>query len=249
MRKLGSPVRLGLLMVIACALLSMPAGAGGINLTWGDGCWADNPQTVQTFACDTNTGTFSMTASFSPNVNQAITSFTTRVDLQTDAAALPDWWQICSQGGCRTGSLTATAIVNPPGGNCVYAWPGGQPDVFVTWGTALWCSSGTLPPNRAQARGDFGGTASAVLHPGTEYYGFRLTIDAQKTTGAGACGGCSVPATIVLNEIRLFGGVTVDPVTTPLSNTCLRWQAAGTTPCSATPVRNATWGAIKSFYR
>jgi hypothetical protein len=222
--------------------------AGGINLTWGDGCWADNPQTVQTFACDTNTGSFSMTASFSPSYNQAMDNFTARVDVQTDAAALPDWWQICTTGGCRGGALTATAIVNPPGGNCVYAWPAGQPDAFVSWGSALCCCPGTIAPNRGIALANFGGTPSAVLHPGTEYYAFRLTIDAQKTTGVGACGGCSVPATIVLNEIVL-DAFTIDRLTTPLSNTCLRWQAAGTTPCSATPVRNMTWGAIKSFYR
>lgn len=118
----------------------------------------------------------------------------------------------------------------------------------MTWATRLWCSGGTLLPNRAEARGDFGGAVSATLHPGTEYYAFRITIDAQKTTGAGACGGCSVPATIVLNEIVLDGNA-IDRLTTPLSNTCLRWQAAGTTPCSATPIRNTTWGAIKSFYR
>ena len=105
-----------------------------------------------------------------------------------------------------------------------------------------------IAQNRGIALGDFGGTPSAMLHLGTEYYAFRLTIDAQKTTGAGACGGCGVPATIVLNEIML-DAFTVDRLTTPLANTCLRWQAAGVTPCSATPVRNTTWGAIKSFYR
>ncbi|HTO90358.1 MAG TPA: hypothetical protein VMJ70_04440 [Candidatus Sulfotelmatobacter sp.] len=52
----------------------------------------------------------------------------------------------------------------------------------------------------------------------------------------------------MLNKISLFGEIT-DQLTTPLANSCLRWQAASTTPCSATPVRNTTWGAIKSFYR
>jgi hypothetical protein len=145
-------------VVIAILLMvrSSTASAGGINLTWGDGCWADNPQTVQTFACDTNVGRFSMTASFSPSYNQAITSFTTQLDFQTDAPTVPDWWQICSLGGCRAGSLTATAIVNPPAGNCVYPWPGGQPDSLIIWRTALWCGGPTVPPNRAQAIGDFG---------------------------------------------------------------------------------------------
>jgi hypothetical protein len=233
-------------------LCSGPAQADGINLAWGDGCWADNPSTLRTFACDGNTNSFSMTASFS--LTQDLTRFSAldaQLDLQSDAPGLPDWWQMCSAGGCRTGSLSGTADFNISPGGCTYAWPGVVPSALLIWRTFQWCSGNLVfsSPGRAQLFAHFQGpSAGTTIHHGAEYYAFRITVDGQKTTGADACGGCAIPATIVLNQIYLYGGI-LEPITTPLANTCLRWQAGGTTPCSATPVRNMTWGAIKSFYR
>jgi hypothetical protein len=239
-------------LLLALALITAWAAcahAGGMNLTWGEGCWADNPQTVQTFACDTNTGSFPMTASFMPSRDwtelQVITAV---VDLQVDSAALPDWWQICPSAACRSGSLSATADFNVAPGACTYAWPGSTPNLSFTWAGAPSCNGGTLAPNRGRLTVFFFVDAPSTVYQGTEYYAFRLTVDAQRSWGPTACPGCAVPVTIVLNEIKLYASL-VDRITTPLSNTCLRWQAAGTTPCSATPVRNMTWGAIKSFYR
>ena len=228
------------------SLFATNSSAGGINLTWGEGCWADNPATMQTFACDNNSGSFSLTASFVPTSRQAISTLTAQLDLQSDSPLLPDWWQMCDPGACRAGALSATAVFAT--GACSYAWTGLPPQAAVNWQTRQWCGDGSIPSNRAQLIGYFGGHSSVVLQPGTEYYAFRLTISTQKSNGMDACGGCSVPATLVLNEIALYG-TGLDQLTAPLSNTCLRWQAAGTTPCSATPVRRTTWGTIKSLYR
>ncbi|HTO90359.1 MAG TPA: hypothetical protein VMJ70_04445 [Candidatus Sulfotelmatobacter sp.] len=233
------------------ALVRGAHAGGGINLTWGEGCWADNPQTVQTFACDTNVGTFAMTASFVPSIDiRQFDIFQFEIDLQADSPNLPDWWQFCSVGGCRNGALTGTAAFNSTVGACAFAWPGSSPTLALNWRTPGACGGGVIAANRGQVFGTVSipGVVDTTAHRGTEYYAVRLNIDAQKTIGGAACGGCSVPVTIVLNEIDL-GGVGEDKITSPLANTCLRWQAAGTTPCSATPVRNMTWGAIKSFYR
>jgi len=228
------------------------AHAGGINLTWGEGCWADNPSTMQTFACDGNSGAFSMTASFQPSRDfPGFYAFDAQVDMQSDSPDLPDWWQMCSVGGCRTGSLTGTADFNVSPGGCTYAWPGVVPTLFLVWRTFQWCSGNLVlsGPSRAQLFAHFHGpSAGTTIHHGSEYYAFRIRIDTQKTVGADACGGCATPATIVLNSILTYSAGQ-EELTTPLANNCLRWQAAGTTPCSATPVRNMTWGAIKSFYR
>jgi len=86
------------------------------------------------------------------------------------------------------------------------------------------------------------------LQAGVEYYAFRVAFDAQRSIGPGACGGCSTPVTIVMNEI-IVAASGAGKINNPISNGCLRWQAAGQTPCSATPVRNQTWGTVKSLYR
>ncbi|HTO90357.1 MAG TPA: hypothetical protein VMJ70_04435 [Candidatus Sulfotelmatobacter sp.] len=246
--------RPGLLFAVLSTLttcLAVDSHADGMNLTWGDGCWADNPQTVQTFACGSNTGSFSMTASFSLTADfPGFSDMDVYLDLQSDAPNLPDWWQMCFAGGCRTGSINAAADFNAAPGGCTYAWPGSTPRASFVWRTFQWCDGNLVfsSPSRAQLFASFFNSTAANLHHGTEYYAFRVTIDTQKTAGSGVCGGCATPATIVLNTIHLFGSIQQN-LTTPLANTCLRWQAAGTTPCSATPVRNMTWGAIKSFYR
>jgi len=193
-----------------------------------------------------------MTASFSPTRDlPEFYAFDAQLDLQSDASDLPDWWQMCGFGGCRTGSLAATADFNVSAGGCTFAWPGVAPTSLLIWRTFQWCSGNLVlaSPNRARLFVQSNGPSAGVtIQQGTEYYAVRVTIDTQRTIGAGACGGCVTPAAIVLNKIDLLGAGP-DELTTPLSNTCLRWQAAGTTPCSATPVRNMTWGAIKSFYR
>jgi len=240
-------------VLLAIAVLAVWAGsafAGGINLTWGDGCWVDNPQSLVTFACDTNLGAFPMTASFAPDFDLPMfIALDFEIDVQADTPTLPNWWQFCSVDGCRMGSLTGTADFNSAPGGCAYAWPGRSPSLTMDWFTAGACGVGiNLAANRAKLRGSVASDGYPTIHRGTEYYAFRLNIDAQKSSGGSTCGGCNVPVTLVLNEIDL-GGISVDRLTVPLANTCLRWQAAGTTPCSATPVRNMTWGAIKGFYR
>ena len=60
-----------LLFAAALALCgATSAQAAGINLAWGAGCWADNPENTRAFACTGNTGTNSFTGSFMPTADQ-----------------------------------------------------------------------------------------------------------------------------------------------------------------------------------
>ena len=242
-------IRQAVIAITLALLQSTNALAGGINLTWGAGCWPDNPSSLRTFSCDANTGSATMTGSFVPDATLNLFAISFQLDIQSDSSTLPDWWQLTSPGGCRSGALSLNADFSAAGGSCTYAWPGQAPQTAVSWRTAQFPGYPDTPaPNHVKASGSAFVSTPVVVTPTAEYYAFSLAIDFQKSSGVGACGGCSVPATIVLNEVTLYGGGQ-NVLTTPLANTCLRWQAGGSTPCAATPARNRTWGSIKSLYR
>src|SRR5262249_52057852 len=94
-----------LLGVLITASARSVDAAGGINLAWGQSCWRDNPVSLMSFACDANAGSLTMTASFAPTIAMTLGSFSGQVDLQSDSSTLPDWWQLTSPGGCRSGAF------------------------------------------------------------------------------------------------------------------------------------------------
>jgi len=242
------------LLVLAALVLGAPAvQAGGINLTWGSGCWQDNPSTLLAFACDSNSGSAIMTASFAfdrgPHYFSGF-AFAAQLDLQSDSSVLPDWWQLTTPGGCRQGAFNGSADFTGASGGCVDVWQGHAYVRYATWRTSLF-PGGMIPPppNRVVFWLDIW-TDEVIpdVRRGVEYYGFKVTVDYQKSVGPGACGGCSTPVTIVLNEIST-GWEHGWHLTNPLANTCVRWQAGGGTPCAATPALSPTWGQLKSLYR
>ena len=239
--------------VCVLALAAPAAHAGGINLAWGTGCWRDNPATLSTFACDSNDGSVSFTVSFAPDIDlDYFDGIRAWLDLQSDSADLPDWWQLTDPGGCRQGSLSTSADISATPGGCADPWPGQPINYhFVSWRTSVAFpdASPRIPANRAKLYVDYAIAPPGVTLPrGVEYYAFTVTINFAKTMGAGACGGCSTPVTIVLNTVTPSAR-TRRALTNPINNQCLRWQAGGVTPCSATPTGSSTWGQIKSLYR
>jgi hypothetical protein len=77
-----------------------------------------------------------------------------------------------------------------------------------------------------------------MVHPDREYYGFKLNISRTKSTGAGSCLGCSEPACIVLNSIRLFQPDELgnNPVLVmPIESNYIKWGTPVGCPV-ATPV-------------
>ncbi|OFW78952.1 MAG: hypothetical protein A2W00_03235 [Candidatus Eisenbacteria bacterium RBG_16_71_46] len=235
------------LALFALALAAPAARANGFNLTWGTGCWRDNPATLATSACDSNDGSVSFTVSFYNQFPiQQFIGVEAWLDLQSDSPTLPDWWQLTDPGGCRQGALSVSFEPATPSG-CANPWQGRvESQKFVNWSTAAFPFYGGEAANRAKLYVLYAPTPYNPLPSGVEYFAFTVTINMAKTVGTGACGGCSTPVTIVLNEVLLAGGRRLK---TPLDNQCLRWQAGGVTPCSATPTRSTTWGQIKSLYR
>jgi hypothetical protein len=87
------------------------------------------------------------------------------------------------------------------------------------------------------------------------YYAARLVISNQ---GTSACLGCSGAACLVLNSIRVLrpprplGVPSADVLLTEAGTSngnWAGWQTLTAGSCQAVPVRNATWGRIKSLYR
>jgi hypothetical protein len=240
-----------LLAVFLLGFAAPTTWAGGFNLTWGAGCWRDEPVALKSFACDANDGSTTFTASFAVDFNFSdFGLLAAQLDMQSDSPILPDWWQFSSGGGCRQGALSTSASFAAAPGGCMDPWRGQNPSSISYWRTASfpegWPERGVLLPNRAQFLAWYWADPQVPISTGVEYYAFSVTVDYRSTAGAGACGGCGTPATIVMNGFNLGYS---NWFTTPLSNGCLRWQTDGATPCGATPVRNTTWGQVKGLYR
>ncbi len=254
--------RIVLVALMLVALDARSAAAqGGVNLAWGSGCWAENPQVLKTFRCDANAGAVSMVGSFMLwSDRDGIVGADAVIDLEVAAATLPDWWQFVNAGSCRESSLSASLDFSlAPGVSCFEPWPG-----ISTSSTLRYLTATTVPP----APGTSPSRARIVLHAaaaepaavtgGTEYYLFRLSFDFQKTMQAGACPGCGTTAALVLSGVGLLrqdGGV--DYACTPIANVCISWQFLDPSlcvpppggDCQSVPARNPTWGAVKSLYR
>jgi hypothetical protein len=98
-----------------------------------------------------------------------------------------------------------------------------------------------------------------------EYFAFIAVIDRAKTVGTGACDGCTTPACIVFNHIKVatppvegqqFRDVSLSGPTNGTDSNYVTWQGgAGVTSnlgqgCpAATPTRATTWSSVKSLYR
>lgn len=237
------------LLALTCSL----ATAGGINFTWGMGCWPETPSSLELFACDVNTGNHLATASFVISANQpTFVGIEAVVDIQAASPGLPDWWQFFNPGSCRQTSLSVSSnFTAAPNIICVDPWMG-----LAAGGIAAYQTVTTVPavpsglPNAARLK-----LAEALADPppggivvGPEYYGFSMTINNAKTVGSPLCVGCEIPVCLALNEIKaapLVGNA--ERISTPMANQLLSWN--GGTHCDTTPSQNKTWGQVKSLYR
>jgi hypothetical protein len=170
------------------------------------------------------------------------------VDVQHASASLPDWWRF-DAGQCRAGHLTADFefALNP---FCVDFWvdtpAGGLVDYVVGQPRGL--------PSQARIR-----VAGALLPQNTRqlndtdmFYAARISISNGRTVGT--CVGCSGSACLVLNSIivrRLLdapGGDVTLSQPGPGNAHFATWQGTSA-DCFQVPVRDRTWGQIKSLYR
>jgi hypothetical protein len=235
-------------LLIAGALLCLGvsmASAGGINLSWTD-CGAFGAA-QRNFACAANTGANTMVGSaISPVEIPEMVAMAAVLDLQTNQAALTPWWNF--DVGCRAGALTADYNFLSATGNCGDIWTG-----LATGGSNY--ISGFGSANRGRIRLVCAVAAPIAVDNVTENYYFKVTYTNTKTTGTGACAGCTDGACIVFNSIELDQqpGLGNTEISNPIDRQHILWQAGGagvTGGCpAATPTRNSTWGSVKSLYR
>ena len=243
------------LLVTSAGLAS--AGTGGaINLGWTD-CPGQGTYTLtRTFACNSNTGpTHIVFGSFvAPAGVLAVTGFASVMDLQTAGAAAP-WWDVRASlpTGCRPASMTSSFDFTGGPFGCYDYWQGG-----AVGGQSANAPVGNRVRLLATAALPSGDSRITSIPQGTEVYTFKLSFNNAKSTGLGACAGCSQEACIVFNSML----VTQVPGTpggnftfsAPGTSAHVIWQGWTTQNPSEqcpgiTPATNRTWGSIKAIYR
>ena len=231
------------------AISATTAFAAGINLSYND-CGTFGTEN-KTFACNTNSGNSIMVASFvAPAGIGQYLSCESNLEIQTDSATLPDWWQFKNAGTCRSASLSLSGDFTSGPFNCTDFFAGA-----AAGGIGAYNPGYTLP-NRARIVLVLAvpSANAGPLNEGEQYYAYKLTFNNAKSIGTGSCAGCLTPACINTRFIKLVqplgapgGDVTVS---NPADRAYVRWQSASAATCvGATPTRNSTWGSVKALYR
>lgn len=249
--------RLSCLLAVLLALGTATAHAGpGVNLRWSN-CIGDGGTFNRNFACDTNSGGQVLVASFELQAGMPhVTGQESFVGFVVASETLPEWWAFRTAGSCRMTSLNASFTEPLTAMNC-WSWDGGQGAGAIMsynigyrgWSTASVRIVQAVPLELA-----------AILEPGQEYFAFSLLINNAKTVGSGSCTGCSVPACLVFNSIKLTTGSAPDDriisgATNNADSFFATWQGVSPVPPAGkpcpwpVPVKKQTWGAVKSLYR
>jgi hypothetical protein len=238
----------GLLLVLVAPL----AMAAGVSINWGPNCWGDIPQSVQTFACASNTSPANWRFTTSFKLDAGIPDYInwdTYVQAVSETGALPDFWKISIPTDCR-GSIANVWVASQTyvgtGANCI--------DPFEGSGTFISGYGYLVPGVQIQIEHVNTLTAGMAIDANQEYFLSMLTIKNGKTVGTGACAGCATGMVFGFQEALI--GLESGPVirlSEPYDggNQCIIWQHGWTgQPCNA-PVesRNTTWGQVKSLYR
>lgn len=255
-------------MVLAAVLLGWGIYAAGplaaqpeATLAWDD-CVFGGGTADKADACNSNTGSHKLVIGVQPhglieNVNGAQGI----IDIRTDAATLPDFWQFQAGGGARFGALTSDPNIggsSPPFG-CANPW--------ASVGNTSAAVSFTFPLAFGTHSGRF---SYVVAIPGLttldssvspEFNILAINISRAGTT---TTSGCAMGACIALNQLRL----TQPAEHAPDEFACLgdrsfvTWQGGTSVLCPGslrtgqepscpgpTPVRTSTWGSVKGLYR
>lgn len=236
-------------LAVATLALATNVHAAGINLSW-DECGVYGNQN-KAFACNTNTGAaLALYGSFvSPGGTTAITGVEAILDFGSINGPLPSWWAYKNAGACRQSAASASANFTGGPFSCADYYAG-QAAGGLAWYTMSYGGN----PCRARMGILFAvpATLAIPMDPDVEFYAFALFLSRTMTVGTGACAGCLDPVAIVLNEVKLTQPVGVGDfrLQNPNDRNFVSWQ--GGEPwrsCLWVPVRNNTWGSLKSLYQ
>jgi hypothetical protein len=236
-------------LLVSFAARARPAE--GLYLRWGDCPLSASASVVRGFSCDTDAGDQALICAFtSAQAIDSVLGVEIVVDLQHSDAALPDWWHL-EPAGCRDNALRADQSFSSSA--CSDVW-GGQ-----AAGGILDYAIGMPRGESNQARITLGFSVPSnqprTVNAVDMYYAARLVIS---NMGTSVCGGCLGAACLVLNSIRVLrpprplGAPSADVLLTEAGTSngnWAGWQTLASGSCQLVPVRNATWGQIKSLYR
>lgn len=240
------------LVLLACAPC---AHAVGLGLRWGSCEGSAN----RNFACDRNTGSELLVASFSPPGGiTEMTGIEAYMRVVTADGKVPAWWQLFERSNCRPTSLSLQSDVSDQL-ECDDPWEGqgmggiarykqnGSSGVDLIAGIAV-------PPN-----------AKHGLSAGRTYAAFKLLINHQRTSGPGACAGCETPVCITFDRMVIAQYSEPDPdthITRPRNSeitlglpgtgntpgNLATWQG-GTANCGAGLTKPSSWSQVKDRFR
>lgn len=243
-----------LLAIPARASLAAVPPASGLSLDWNDCPGGASSLPDLSFACDTESGFFTLVCSAVLDSTVAnLLGSELVVDVQMASGTFPDWWRLDGSGpaSCRIGGATAAADFSSSP-SCADAWAGhghagiqgfsiGPPDHPASNQARI--KIATIVPS----------DSAVALGPAVSYGIAQLLLFALRSTGSSPCAGCATRACLVLNSILLRRSPGLGPdvyVTMPAgpATNWATWQGSGA-DCSLVPVRRRTWGEIKSLYR
>jgi hypothetical protein len=245
-------LRLGLATAVILAWPAHLAAEEGLFLTWHDCALGSNVHNIASL-CMSNIGSSDLYVAFRmPFPADSVIGLEVVVDVQHASTAMPDWWRF-DPGRCRSGQLVAQFEfeLNP---FCVDPWgadtpAGGLVDYTVGQPRGL--------PSQARIRtvGSLLPQNPRALNDTDMYYAVRLSImNGLTAPPQTVCTGCPGAACLVLNSIlvrRLPGAPGGDVMLVqpgPGNANFATWQGTSA-DCFQVPVRNRTWGQIKSLYR
>jgi hypothetical protein len=240
--------------LVAWALAPRPAHAAeALYLTWTD-CYLGATHTSnRDFACLGNLGDNQLFCAFTmPAATDQVEGVDIVVDIQHSSTPLPDWWRM-DVGGCRELSLSAAYFPGPT--SCLDMWQGKPSASSGIQGYLPNQPRGLSSQARIKVAGSVLPSEAVSLDGSSMYVAARIVIDNAKSFDVSSCDGCGEPACLVLNSIKIGrdpsapGGDVLLEVPGAGNANWATWQGGGGADCVAVPVRNRTWGQIKSLYR
>ncbi len=262
------------LTALTLALLAPMAHATDeLHLRW-DACSGDGGTYNKTFACDVNTGTDVLVASYRlDSPASPVAALEAGISIGSVGAVIPSWWQFKNTGTCRATSLALDAVPPPTAANCLDLWGGNAAGGIAQYTTG---TTAFPPPytNSALVKLVLAvpEAMSFTVPANQEVFAFRLVINHARTVGSPSCAGCGEPMCLGFSYASLTptSGTPrrlISGEDTPLNGSRATWQPGGSASAiaggwptghsaygwvvceAATPVRDRTWGTIKSLYR
>ena len=231
------------MLVLACA--PALAHAVGVNLGWNE-CIGGGGATNRNSACASNIGINVLYGSVVPPAGMTnVKSVEVVVDLLTQNPGFTSWWAIRGLGLCRSGLQVSSDMNGQPGCSDYLRGLAGGGTTTFTKGFA-----GMNDRARIVTIFVMDSTQALPMDPAREYYAVRYTILNAFTVGSSACTGCDLPACLVLNSVKLVqsGDLPSVVLSGPVSSDVATWQGGLPGNCALVPVRNRTWGGLKSLY-